>query len=150
MKSEKTAHNKLHHLLLSLSHQERERLNDFLNSPYFNQNEELRLFYEAIRPTLRRTKPETWDEKRIWQLSQGTKKFNKARFQRLSSDLQQKTERFLITFRFDQQKPLQEVFLLQSLTSKNLLTQFPYALQQAKKAHLLNQQRRKHPHSILN
>ena len=134
MKSEKTAHNKLHHLLLSLSHQERERLNDFLNSPYFNQNEELRLVYEAIRPTLRRTKPETWDEKRIWQLSQGTKKFNKARFQRLSSDLQQKTERFLITFRFDQQKPLQEVFLLQSLTSKNLLTQFPYALQQAKKA----------------
>jgi hypothetical protein len=132
--NEKTPTNKLHNLLLTLSHQERERLNDFLNSPYFNQNEELRLFYEAIRPTLRKTKAETWDDKRIWQLSQGSKKFNKARFQRLSSDLQQKTERFLITFRFDQQKPLQEVFLLQSLTSKNLLTQFPYALQQAKKA----------------
>ncbi len=129
------AENKLMRLLLTFTHPERQRFLDYLNSPFFNQNQELVKFYTAILPSLQKTNPQPLQEEKVWKKTMGAIPFDTARYHRISSDLLKNGERFLATFRFSQNKSLQAAYTLHALNEKKLLHDFPYALNYAQQLH---------------
>ncbi len=123
---------KIFKLLSNFSHQERQRFLDFLNSIYFNQNDDLVLCFAALLPSLQKTKPISQTDLEVWKKIYPNKKFDKARYHRVCSDLLKEAERFLAYFKFAQNKSLQNIFTLQNLNEKRAMAQLPYYLNYAK------------------
>ena len=127
---------KVFRLLKVFSHQERQRFSDFLKSIYFNYNDDVIRCFAALLPSLQKTKPIEQSELDIWKKIFPSKKFDKAKFHRVCSDLLKEAERFLAYHKFSQNKTLQNVFLLQSMNEKKMMQHLPHLLQQSK----INQQ----------
>ncbi|MFM2226110.1 MAG: hypothetical protein RJA07_2312 [Bacteroidota bacterium] len=117
---------KIFKLLATLSHPERQRFLDFLNSIYFNQNDALVKCFVALLPSLQKTKPIEQNEQQIWKQIYPSKKYDKARFHRVCSDLLKEAERFMAYFKFAQNKSLQNVYTLQSLNEKRAMEHLPH------------------------
>ncbi|MFM2049392.1 MAG: hypothetical protein RI955_1940 [Bacteroidota bacterium] len=117
---------KIFKLLDVLSHPERQRFLEFLKSPYFNQNDALLKCFVALLPSLQKTKPIEQNEQQIWKQIYPGKKYDKARFHRVCSDLLKETERFMAYFKFAQNKSLQNVYTLQSLNEKRAMEHLPH------------------------
>jgi hypothetical protein len=117
---------KIFKLLDVLSHPERQRFLEFLKSPYFNQNDALVKCFVALLPSLQKTKPIEQNEQQIWKQIYPGKKYDKARFHRVCSDLLKEAERFMAYFKFAQNKSLQNVFTLQSLNEKRAMEHLPH------------------------
>ncbi len=119
---------KIFKLLSNFSHQERQRFLDFLKSIYFYQNDYLVRCFAALLPSLQKTKPISQTDIEVWKKIYPNKKFDKARFHRVCSDLLKEAERFLAYFKFAQNKSLQNIFTLQNLNEKRAMAQLPYYL----------------------
>jgi hypothetical protein len=117
---------KIFKLLDVLSHPERQRFLEFLKSPYFNQNDALVKCFVALLPSLQKTKPIEQNEQQIWKQIYPGKKYDKARFHRVCSDLLKEAERFMAYFKFAQNKSLQNVYTLQSLNEKRAMEHLPH------------------------
>lgn len=117
---------KIFKLLDVLSHPERQRFLEFLKSPYFNQNDALVKSFVALLPSLQKTKPIEQNEQQIWKQIYPGKKYDKARFHRVCSDLLKEAERFMAYFKFAQNKSLQNVYTLQSLNEKRAMEHLPH------------------------
>ena len=126
---------KVFKLLFAFTHQERQRFLDFLKSPYFNFNDDIIRCFVALLPSLQKTKPIEQNEAELWKKIYANKKFDKARFHRVCSDLLKEAERFLAYSRFAQQKSLQNAYLAQSLNEKKMMQHLPHLLKQAKIQH---------------
>ena len=126
---------KIFKLLSVFTHQERQRFLDFLKSIYFNYNDDIIRCFVSLLPSLQKTNPVEQTELEIWKKIYPNKRFNKARFHRVCSDLLKEAERFLAYHKFAQNKSLQNVFTLQSMNEKRVITMLPHLLNQAKIQH---------------
>ena len=81
--------NKLTSLLLSFSSLQLARFRKYIISPFFNENQELILLFDAIRPRLvaNRKTEEPIDKLGLWSVVFKKKKYNDTRFRRACSDL---------------------------------------------------------------
>ncbi len=127
---------KVFKLLKTFSHQERQRFADFLKSIYFNYNDDIIRCFAAILPSLQKTKPIEQTELDLWKKIFPSKKYDKAKFHRVCSDLLKEAERFLAYHKFSQNKTLQNVYVLQSMNEKRAMAQLPHLLKQSKTEHL--------------
>lgn len=124
---------KLHDYLSSLSVYELNRFRKYIHSPYYNEDERIKRFVEVILPYAKAATLHRVNEKDIWKAavsSPGKRKgaggevFNRAKFIRLLSDTVKKLEHFLVTDRFQQNKQLQHISLLEIMNERKLLKHF--------------------------
>ncbi len=81
-------------ILLTFSKYELNRFRKFLNSPYFNENKNLILFYLSIEKSLGK-KLSGLGREDIWKGAFANKKFNELKYRRFNSDLTKLAYRFL-------------------------------------------------------
>ncbi len=112
------SNNKLLSIIDSFSKVELNRLSKFVNSPYFNSNEEITGLYSFIITKfsvgLEFTKDELWNS-----ISQG-KEFESLKLRKISSDLLKLVEQFLSQEIFEKNYLLKANYLLQSAGQKKL------------------------------
>lgn len=119
---------KLYKLLITFSHQERQRFIDFLKSVYFNQNDELLKFFEIIKPTLIKTNPVAISVEEIWASMYKKQKYNNTKFHRLCSDLLKQAEKFLAFYQFSHNKQYQQILTIHALNEKKIHDNVHYAI----------------------
>jgi hypothetical protein len=90
----RTKEEKVVSLLRSFSKYELNRFRKFLSSPYFNENEELVSWFDALDKQLRQVNG-ALDKEKLWTSVQGKCPFNQTKYRRLCSDLTQLGYRFL-------------------------------------------------------
>lgn len=109
--------NKLIQILQSLNKYELIRCKKFLQSPFFNENNELLLLFELI--TEKKNKLD-FDETNLWNKIYPYTNYNDLKYRRLCSDLSKLIEEFLIQKEFEQHQFEQKIFLLNAINHRNL------------------------------
>ncbi len=90
-------HSKLLELVRKLDGYQLNRLEDFLQSPYFNKNETIQQLFQLVRAGMEAEASEALDKEQIFGLLFPGKKFQPARLNYLANQLFQLTEQFLKT-----------------------------------------------------
>lgn len=102
------------------SRQELSRFDQYLASPYFNENEDLKLLYRLVMPYLSSKGAKTTDnlsiKKLIWLKLYGRDcSYNDGQMRRLLSELTQHAHRFLALKKFEENPIQEQVSLLEAL-----------------------------------
>ena len=124
--------NKLLSIINSFSKVELNRLSKFVNSPYFNSNNEITQLYKII--LVLTNKEFTIDKNKIWHLLYPKIKFNSLKFRKLFSDLLKLIEQFLAQEIYDSNKVLKSNYLLRAIGNKELKKLYATSLTNAYRA----------------
>lgn len=110
---------KLLSLLQTFSKYDLNRFRKFLQSPYFNDQEDVTRLFECLNEALRRGNEAVsqLDKPAVWSALYGKKRFDDAHLRRLASDLTLLAQRFMVE-EARQKDPLAEAIELQKLLEK--------------------------------
>ena len=124
---------KLATLLRSLDGHALNRFRKYLNSPYFNENQELIILFDQLEPLIKKSQkePDTiFQKEQLWRCVFPRMAYNDMHFRRLCSDLNKQLEQYLIHDN-TRQKPMRElVHLLDVLNQPALHKHFRATLRQ--------------------
>jgi len=112
------SNNKLFSIIDSFSKVELNRLSKFIESPYFNANQDISTLYFQIIKKYNRGLEFTKAE--LWSKMYHKKAFNSLRFRKLFSDLLKLTEQFLTQEVFQENELEKANYLLKSIGDRNL------------------------------
>jgi hypothetical protein len=107
---------KLAGVIRSLTRSERARCRKFLESPYFNTNQDLVKLFSAVDTLLQKDK--SLEKHSLWKKLR-KEPYNDVRFRKYCSDLSKLLEHFLAQLAFEADTDQQQVFLLKSLKSRD-------------------------------
>lgn len=116
---------KLHGLLASLDVYALNRLQKFLHSPYYNEDENMQKCYAVILPALKKDEVEGLTKQHIWKAVYGKKPIVNLKYARLLSDLAKKTEEFIVADRLKHNEAEKLQTIIDYYTQTNLLKYFP-------------------------
>lgn len=112
---------KLYSVLEYFDKKEQSHLRKFLQSPYFNSNQDLVRIFELIVKHINSSKNgKPFEKKDVWATIQQTKPYDDVRFRKYMSDLLKLIEGFLAQTSFENAPLLQAVTLLEAVEKKNL------------------------------
>ncbi len=111
---------KLYSVLREFSVYELNRLNKFVNSPYFNKNERLIRLFEQYERVIRKDDESALTKGEAWSISTLSTEYNDQKFRKLCSDLLKLIEQFLIQEGFDKNPLHKADYLLQAIHDKRL------------------------------
>lgn len=111
--------NKLLSLLSTFNKYELNRLRKFLQSPYFNENEQLVILFEILNKFVR-SERENINQQAIWKKIAPGKSYNDTRFRRLCSDLNKLAQEFVMVDEFKKLPLASEAILLKDFNNRNL------------------------------
>jgi len=119
---------KLVSLLQTFSKYELNRFRKYLESPFFNENQQLLQFYDLLIPSLKNSTNEQQigfpSKQDIWSTLFPKKLFKDVKYRRLSSDLTKHAYSFLAFKRFKQSPLVEKTFLLEALNDSALTKQY--------------------------
>lgn len=111
---------KIYRSLEELSVYELNRFDKFIQSPYFNQNPQIIQLLQILLPYLKKNESEELPKQNIWGIIYPEKKYNDARFRKLSSDLLKLFEQFLAQQIYDANPIHQANYLMESISSRKI------------------------------
>ena len=127
--------NKLISLLLSFSSHELVRFRKYIISPFFNENKELVLLFDAIRPNLlsnnKTEKP--FGKLGLWSKVFKKKKYDDTRFRRICSDLLRLAMGFLAYSQYNKTSNHANIHLLNAIGGTPLTKHFNGTVRQMDK-----------------
>jgi len=118
---------KLVSLLQTFSKYELNRFRKYLESPFFNENQQLLAFYDLLIPSLKSSEQTTISfpsKQEIWSTLFPKKDFQDVKYRRLSSDLTKHAYSFLALKRFKNAPLVEKTFLLEALNDSALTKQY--------------------------
>ena len=114
------SNNKLHITLQALSVYEMNRLKKFVLSPYFNVNESISSYFNALHKLYRTSELASVDKMLLWKELFPKKKYDDTKFRKLNTDLLKLIEEFLSIEQF-QRNPLHKAnYLLKDISERKL------------------------------
>jgi hypothetical protein len=124
---------KLYNSLRYLDVYELTAFDKFINSPYFNQNENLIGLYRIFLPYLKGRKDIDMNKYQVWEKLFMNKDFDDKYFRKLTSDLSKLLERYLAQQIYEENNVLINNHLLQGITRKNAFNMYNSALSNAER-----------------
>lgn len=124
---------KLYNSLRYLDVYELTAFDKFINSPYFNQNENLIGLYRIFLPYLKGRKDIDVDKYKVWEVLFANKDFDDKYFRKLTSDLSKLLERYMSQQIYEENNILINNHLLQGITRKNAFNMYNSALSNAER-----------------
>ncbi len=125
------SNNKLLSIIDSLSKVELNRLKKFIESPYFNVNQDISSLFDVIYSQY--GKGLTFTKFGIWNLLNYDTEFDSLRFRKLYSDLLKLTEQFLSQEIYERNKILKANYLIKSVAEKELDKLYSSSLSNARR-----------------
>ena len=123
---------KLISLLQTFSKYELNRFRKYLESPFFNENQQLLAFYDLLIPPLKKKSPEQTinfpSKQEIWSTLFSKKPYQDVKYRRLSSDLTKHAYSFLALKRFKKSPLVEKTFLLEASNDGALTKQYERCL----------------------
>jgi len=110
--------NKLLSIIDTFSKVELNRLSKFIDSPYFNVNDDITILYKTIISKFE--KGLEFEKEELWQPIAKSKEFDSLRLRKISSDLLKLVEQFLAQEVFESKKILKANYLLEAAGKKDL------------------------------
>lgn len=107
---------KVYQIINSFSTVQTNRLSKFLNSPYFNQNQNLIQLFELIVDSHKNNSPIS--KEGVWNQIYGKEKYVDVKLRKLNSDLFAKVEDFMAQETFENKDLYKKSFLLEYVSSK--------------------------------
>jgi hypothetical protein len=112
---------KLYSTLVELDGFELNRLQRFIQSPYFNQNESIIRLFEWIKDDLKSARESPAEKEDLWQVSFGKDEpFNDGRFRKLQSDLLKLVEEFFAQEVYESNPIHKANYLIEAINNRNL------------------------------
>ena len=124
---------KLYQSLSTLNIYEQNRFFKFLQSPYFNVNENMLIFYGALSESLKVEENTPPSKETIWSLMYIDTNFDDRRFRKYSSDLLKLFEQFLAQENFQSNPVHQAKYLLESIANKRIDKLYNSSIKTAKR-----------------
>ncbi len=129
--------NKLYSSLSYFDKYEQNRLNKYINSPYFNKNESLVFLFEILIKHINKerkgSKFEEIDKLELWNKIYPDKKFNDVRFRKLNSELLKLVEGFLAQQTYEANSLYQATHFLEAIGRKKMSNLYSSAIRTARR-----------------
>jgi len=116
---------KLFDYFQSINSYELNRFQKFVQSPCFNEDENIVRLVGELLPLLKQKIAQQTDEKSIWKKVFGNKRFAQQTFNRLLSDTVKQVEQFLVTDALNRNPISNKIALLEVLNQRRLDKHFP-------------------------
>ncbi len=124
---------KIYNSLQKLTVYELNSFEKFINSPYFNQNEKLTVYYQLLLPYLKGKKQGDLSKEEIWERILPGESFDDLRFRKYTSDLLKLFERFLAQQIYDKNNLNIANNLLENVSQKRILKLYNSVLSTAER-----------------
>jgi len=125
---------KLYQAIIQLKGHDLNRLQRFLQSPYFNRNESIIKLFDWIKEDLKLEPKPSFAKETIWTLCFGPDEaFNDGRFRKLQSDLLKLVDEFFAQELFESNPIHKAKYLLETISAKGLDKLQPSALKTAQR-----------------
>lgn len=124
---------KLVSILMHFDKYEQNKCRKFVESPYFNRNEELIKLYNLLVSAINKNNLEQLDKETIWCKIVGKKEYDDIRFRKYASDLSKLVEAFLAQQSFDEDDIGKAIYLMDSIDKKKIDKLYNSSIRVAKK-----------------
>ncbi len=124
---------KIYNSLQKLTVYELNSFEKFINSPYFNQNEKLTVYYQLLLPYLKGKKQGDLSKEEIWGRILPGESFDDLKFRKYTSDLLKLFERFLAQQIYDKNNLSIANNLLENVSQKRILKLYNSVLSTAER-----------------
>ncbi|MEO7176280.1 MAG: hypothetical protein ABIV51_10290 [Saprospiraceae bacterium] len=112
---------------------ERNKLDKFVRSPYFNSNESIVKLYTILENDVRVKPSEDLEKAEVWSHIMGKEDYDDLRFRRLCSDLLRLVEKFLSQEVFEDNTLHQASYLMEAVSSKKMEKMYNGAIKTARR-----------------
>lgn len=111
---------KVYLVLEKLSNRERGRCLKFVQSPYFNKNQELIDLFQLIHKDLNSSRTKAFTKEKVWKKIQANTPYDDVRFRKYLSDLLKLVEQFLAQEQFEKDKYQKSIYELEAVIDKKI------------------------------
>lgn len=111
---------KLYNILQRFSKIEMNRLEKYVNSPYFNRSEAIMSLFQLIIKNIESKKPKTLDKLELWEKLHPGAKYEDARFRKYNSDLLRLVEGYMAQQIYDENPLHQAIYLMDAVARKKI------------------------------
>lgn len=124
---------KLYQVLLSFDSHELNKFSKFINSPYFNKNQQISAFFEILKNHLKNSKSNSLLKEELWSEVNKNERYEDVKFRKMCSDLLKLIERYFSQITFEQNKNLESEFTIRELANRKQTVMYPVAITRAEK-----------------
>ena len=111
---------KVYLVLEKLSNRERGRCLKFVQSPYFNKNQELIDLFQLIHKDLNSSRTKAFTKEKVWKKIQANTPYDDVRFRKYLSDLLKLVEQFLAQEQFEKDEYQKSIYELEAVLDKKI------------------------------
>ena len=119
--------------LSALSVYELNSFSKYIQSPYFNSNRNITLFFELLEKSIKNGNPEDLKADVLWSTLFPDQAFNNQKFLKLNSDLVKLLEDFLSQKEFDNAESIRAYFKLEGARKRNMEKLYPGILSEVER-----------------
>jgi hypothetical protein len=111
---------KVYLVLEKLSNRERGRCLKFVQSPYFNKNQEIIDLFQLIHKDLNSGRTKAFTKEKVWKKIQANAPYDDVRFRKYLSDLLKLVEQFLAQEQFEKDEYQKSIYELEAVIDKKI------------------------------
>jgi hypothetical protein len=119
-KKHQTMDNKIYNILSYFSKIEMNRLEKYIQSPYFNRSETITTLFAIFVKNIESRKPKELSKELVWQQLHPKEKMDEVRFRKYNSDLLRLVEGYLAQQIYDENPLHQAIYLMDAVARKKM------------------------------